>query len=1138
MDKNKALELWEKYYGDSQIAYDYAAQLIKKEDYENPDSNYNWTLDYIKPLKSGGLNIESNLLICSNLTKNIRDGKPSFKIGNAVFEMRKGKKFGTFSLFDVTDHSHPVDVSTSSSTMTDETYNKERQKKIYGRVQEETSSTSFELPDLDSIQKNEIDKIDIVSDDEYETPELVEMDEDDVEYEDEAVSEDETEINEDENLDEAYSYSEDTVDEFENKDVETKDVIDDVDESESSVETNDETLLLDSENIDSNDNESEVTNVEEMPIETAEPIDEIVEQHYEEENDKESETVEETTVIDEQSESQIDTFVETDKDVVEEKVIDDSPVLQETKVEESVNNELLKEYEDVNNRLSVSITENEVLKKSLNEESSIHGKMIGEARKYQEEREVLVQAKNSLYGSNVTLLETLKTLETKLSDLKDKKDSLLARIEIINKEKEELLNKNNTLIANLETNKESNNAIAEKLDEENNSLREQLAQRANEYAELQNKYFAISEKYTASIESLNAAEVARREDQEIISSLRLDAEIKKNEYQKQNDNESSFKAELETLKKENEELSIELNELKESKLHDEEDKISKLNSQLEQVKHEKDELDTEIKCRDTEDEMAKERFRNVSYTNDELHDEIDDLKQQLEEKKQALENNSIDVDKYQAEINTLKEEINTLKENNAALSNSVIACKAEKDSVSNEKESLYEKTLSLNAELSKLKEENAKLDDEKKTLSLEKEESDNNNKETLDRLIRQKTDLEGKLVFIANGGDIDRYPDYLFYLSDTDKENKKDSVLEALASHPTWYKKDAQLIAEDSFNDTNVIELGKEDISYIDKEKEERNKAFNYWALKCGDDVLQTTDFAGRVIDFNHYQDKDSSFGWDFVKVDQSQLEDENNIIVMNLRTIADFNSKEPFTSNGQKFRLVKLNGVYKVESDAYITNPYDLTQALRITKENVNKDSVLIYIYVKCLGVENSVVEISKQLEFFDLIDRTVRRICPKSFIEMKTLAGSKNNYAFITFDGDVEGAYTEALNYAILLNSYRSELKKEANGLNAIIVLNKVMVPYAYRHLPLDQIISASKNVELRAVSYEFNFPVVNSLIKKTLHIGPSIVDDLPIDQSRLKPSEIGRAKNFAEVYNFKDHYYTYNFVFALNKKSEEDN
>ena len=172
--------------------------------------------------------------------------------------------------------------------------------------------------------------------------------------------------------------------------------------------------------------------------------------------------------------------------------------------------------------------------------------------------------------------------------------------------------------------------------------------------------------------------------------------------------------------------------------------------------------------------------------------------------------------------------------------------------------------------------------------------------------------------------------------------------------------------------------------------------------------------------------------------------------------------------------------------------------------------------------------------MEFFDLLDRTLKRCCPLSYIEMKTVIGNgKGNYAFITFDGSVPEAYQEALNYAVLVNSYRREYRMHGK-LNAAIVLNEIEVEFSKRHLDFDALIAESHDDELRALRYEFNMTVINSTIKRTIHIGPKILDKLPLDQNLLKPSQIGKG-NYASIYPFKGEFKVYNFVYSLTHREE---
>ena len=82
-------------------------------------------------------------------------------------------------------------------------------------------------------------------------------------------------------------------------------------------------------------------------------------------------------------------------------------------------------------------------------------------------------------------------------------------------------------------------------------------------------------------------------------------------------------------------------------------------------------------------------------------------------------------------------------------------------------------------------------------------------------------------------------------------------------------------------------------------------------------------------------------------------------------------------------------------------------------------------------------------------------------------------------------------------------------------------------------------TKDPELRAIQYEFNISsVISSLISKALHIGPTIMEHLPIDRTTLKSSNIGNGQKYSEIYKFKGQFYLYNYIYSLKRRSETTN
>lgn len=1043
MDKNKAYQLWEERFPNRDYVYDYAAQKIVKEDFENEASSYSWTIDFIKPLSSGGFNQESNYLICSTLTKMLRQNKLSFRIGNAVFEVRKGKRYGTFSLFDVTDRNHPFDVSTVTEEMLEESYHLKRQKELYGRERQ----NSFVLPDLGNIRNN-----------------IVKENAPDIQMEYEEKKE--------ENVSEPSLPVEETV--VEEKTVEP--VVDEAPTVEELVTENDDAVLSETEKTPAETTESTLVAEEEHDVPAVE------EEHLDDE-------VKVVPLADE-----------------EENTVDERNVLFSTMKKEA------EEADELRSLYHQDIAEKEKEKQTI----------------------------NTLSSSCLLLKEKLVRLNEKLLEEKKKLEEYKAQISLNDENKEK-----------------ENQEVITSLNNDNASLKAELGKQYNEYGTLQAQYQEICSKY-ASLEQekkeLEDSLALASSKDETIKQIQqekdeLNAQIAKlQEAIKEKEEEfSSLNADLESMKTSLTEKENEITRLQ-SLCAESSSKEDSMNSEFNQKKNDYERMLNEKESENitlkndnryylnqidqfkTEKVMQDERFRNVSLENDELRKQIQDIK----------ESSSAKEDEKEKEYQELNQKYEDLKKENESLSSAQIAYTAEKESILSDKEALYDKTVQLNVKLNENQTTIDKLTQENESLQKELEENQAAHKEAVSLLMKQKAEADGKVLFMTCGGDVEHYPEYLFYLADSDKTNTQENALEALALYPSWHRKDEQrvstLLDGEKTDNANVSLLSESDVSYLEEEKENREKALSYWAMKYGD-IDQTTDFAGRVININNYLDKDNSHGWNYIKVNSHDREYDGNIVIANMRTLLDYKESEDFKSNGQSFKVVEENGTYHIESKDYVTDPYNLNKTLQITKENLAKRSPIIYLFVKVLGNNNAAPDSGKLLEFYDLIDRTVRRTCSRSFIEMKTMTGSAN-YAFLTFDGTIDGSYKEALDYALLLNSYRNELRKEENGINAVIILNQVEIPYSYRHFGFEQTLALSKDVEMRAISYEFiQTAIVNSTIRKTIHIGPSILDNLPLDQSSLKESYIGQTKSFSEIYNFKKRFYTYNFVFSLKKESKED-
>ena len=64
MSKYKALDMWNRLYGKAEEVIDYAGRLMKKSACNNPSSKFHPTIDHIRPLSNGGLDVLDNIVIC------------------------------------------------------------------------------------------------------------------------------------------------------------------------------------------------------------------------------------------------------------------------------------------------------------------------------------------------------------------------------------------------------------------------------------------------------------------------------------------------------------------------------------------------------------------------------------------------------------------------------------------------------------------------------------------------------------------------------------------------------------------------------------------------------------------------------------------------------------------------------------------------------------------------------------------------------------------------------------------------------------------------------------------------------------------------------------------------------------------
>ena len=102
MSKYSIKEVWDYKYGNKENAYDYAGRLMCKSACGNPYSSYHPTIDPIRPVSKGGLDVLENLVIChrdTNLEK--ASNFPHWKANGERYKAIRAK--GTRSSYEIVD---------------------------------------------------------------------------------------------------------------------------------------------------------------------------------------------------------------------------------------------------------------------------------------------------------------------------------------------------------------------------------------------------------------------------------------------------------------------------------------------------------------------------------------------------------------------------------------------------------------------------------------------------------------------------------------------------------------------------------------------------------------------------------------------------------------------------------------------------------------------------------------------------------------------------------------------------------------------------------------------------------------------------------------------------------------------------
>jgi predicted nucleic acid-binding Zn-ribbon protein len=1063
MEKERAIEIWEELFGDREVAYDFASHPMKKEDFQNKDSHYGWDIDEKKPF----LNREDNFIPCSLNTISFRGGKPSFKVGNNLFEVRKGKVYGTFDIYDVTDRNHPINMDPTDENQ-DPSYNRERFHQL-AMSKNASLNHGFRVPRLSSIRENVLNQ-------RMEENETTPMD-----Y---------SFLFEDEN--ETAPVVEETIEpiptEEENSNVETKD--DSIQELK--IET--ETVTEEQPMVDSETNQPTVE-------ENTKSIHPLI--SLDDEEDEEPQMLEATTettqpVIENETDENKDSFYEEEIEKLKAEIKQNE--LELSKVQEE-NNQLQKSVDDLkfeNQLLNEEKEKNAVSQEELNKETSIH----------QERMEELNRSNQALKDHILSMEQDSQNQKEKLDELQKSNENLSSELNISKEENVTLstrLNKLDTEMENIQNEYSILFSNKEEMVTQISNLTEENIQLKNEVQELKAQNESLNQNGNEAVQNLNQQlNESNNHNQELLSQM----ELLRSSFQSRN---VSSDEKIATLTAENEQLNQILSQERETK--------NGLQNQYDQLSSENEELKKNYDQVNAQSELVSEQL-------DGLNDENQRLTKDVEEKNIQIEEWSNKYQNLLQERQSLEEKMNTLKTEN---SDQERQKEAQIEFANEENQKLQAKCTMLSEKIveceKKLEETQASLSSE---LSLANQETAKY-KDQIDAL-QKETDLNArKVLFLSLSGKEEFYNDLENALQLQGVNFNAENIKAQFLLHPEW-KKDVISELEDIHGTSQLID--QEKVSYLKEEMEQRNKANNFYDMIYSIEKYEISDFAGRVIRLADYRNSDSDYGWDYTLLDSNEKEEKDNVVIANLRTLKDFRTDAPFQTNGHTFQVLKVEGKKKVMSSDFVSDPFDFTEAIRITKAKKNQLSPLVYIFVKILGTNTAEPNKEDLMEFFDLLDCSAKRACPSSFVEMKTVA-SKENYALINFDGTATGCYKEVLDYALLLNSYRKQYKKE-NRLTAVIVLNEVEVSFSKRHLDYDALLSETKDDELRALKYEFKLAVINSTIKRTIHIGPRILDKLPLDQSLLVDSLIGQG-DYAKMYNFNKRFKIYNFAYELTYKED---
>lgn len=1117
MTKEQALTLWDTLFEGKDIAFDYASHEIHKEDYMDNSKGFGWDVELKQPIYAGGSMNSSNLAISAILTKTIRDGKTSFRIGNFQYQVRKGKRFGTFEIYDVTDRNAPVSMEPCPGNQ-DRFYNDARRKKSLEQKKEYSSASDFLSEFLKGKRQDNVPLF--TAAEEKEKPEIQKEPEIGPETSEELKPEEET-----------MTVPEEKEPEEENQVVEP---------------------IME-----------EKTSEEETPLSDVPENSEMTEEIKTESTGSEEETEEIPTKNDEEEKVLEETEVEAS--ALEEK--NGEPEQENVPVPEETSDTEVKEPEVKKESMNQAFeeTENEEVTKPEeepeNEELTGSATIIADNEKFEYERpqetlaskETIVSYaepivavtfndneadfiktepfKEENYGgignkaeaieslSDAKFVEDAKEVDSKIvsehvPEVDGTEKTASTEFEIERKEEEQVI-ENVEKMAVEEVKEEQAQETEEKPEEEKEVSEAEFKPEISEYiGDDDDETIVIPENSFAPTKDTDISGLLLK-----IDSLKKLVYVLESEQKKTRQRMNELSDAFETEKKKSS-TAYQNNDQLNERLRESEVAQARLEEERNNLKALLDQSERELKTRETEISSLQERLSSASeelsrFSTDNKNKDtmiisLNEIKNvqanQYEEMTKRLSDASVSLVDAQKKNKELEEQNQIAEQNNVELSKKNDDLAREKEGLENEVRNKEDEILSLNRDVDDL----------------------NNNIQQYKRYMV----LKDALI------DEDSFEACQQYLRDNSLFFSYDNVLASKGFNPQWERRSEtrtvyhpigqeqeEIPLEDMSMSSTVIE--EADVSYLTKEIERKKHATTLFEEIFKDDLNNVTDFAGREIRLDDYRNQDRKFGWDYIVLDPTKPDTEDNVIIANLKSLADFKEEGEFMTNGHHFQVIEKDEKKILTSRDFIIDPYNFSQAMETVDNESRKPVPLVYIFVKFTGIKSEVFPAENQLKFNDIIERTVKRCCPRSYLQTQTI----KDYTFILFDGSVDGVYKEVYHYTILLNSYRYAFKK-SNLLNAIIVLDKFEAPISMSHLTFDQIINDTKDPDLIAVKYFLNnVTVVDSLIKRSIHVGPQIFDDLNLT-NQLVQSKIGEGQ-FAIAYQFHKHFYEIPYIFPIMKK-----